>query len=182
MAAKQPSTVAPRASHKVPGDLVNELLGRIKRVFYPDDEKRFYWERDLLIQALTYPAWYLRNRAGDGVGLPWSRYESIILGMLRTIKEHGDTAGIRSFGRYFLTAVQTHMPLHWEDYYAEAKRASNLFDSVIAGIAQGTVPAPDTTVRDLAALHSDLALKSGRKPKAKPQDSSESAGIQIELF
>lgn len=169
--------VAPRPIVKVPADVVNDLVSALRGQFLPDcaEKKFFAHERPLLVRAVTYPAWFLNNKS-HGAALAWSRYQEIIFGVMTTIKRHGQQDRIGSFGRYFLTAIQRHMEKHWEDYYVESKNASHRFDAEIKRLGVAfPLMARDSTIADLAALHTATAAKGGRKKKPV-------AGIQKELF
>jgi hypothetical protein len=99
---------------KTASAIVEELLGVLRRQFYGKrDEQRWYFERELLVRALTHPAWVLEQR---GAELPTERYQAIVQGIIRTIQEHGAAGEARNFGRYFLTCVQSHMSIHWADH------------------------------------------------------------------
>lgn len=160
--------VTKREPVKVPADVVNDLLGALQRQFCGDvDQKKWFsYERTMLLKAVTYPAWFL-NTKSTGTALGWQRYQDIVLGVSNTIKRHGNTAQIGSFGRYFLHAIQTHMEKHWEAYYTEAKRAAPLIEAVMRALPAGSVVV-DTTIKDLAALHAAVSVKGGRKKKEKP--------------
>lgn len=173
--------VQPRESHKVPAELVTQVLAKIRKAFYGErEEKRFWWEREILIRAITFPAAFLSRRAGDGVMVSWERYEQILLGILRTLKEHGDLKGVRNFGRYFLTAVQRHMEHQWETYYVESKRITGKIDAAMKKAGEAR-PVGDSVVAELSRLHQAqkmVAPKGGRKRR----DSGGNSGSQQELF
>lgn len=169
--------VSPRPAVKVPSAVVNDLIGALRGQFLAEcPEKRFFaHERPLLVRAVTYPAWFLDNRS-KGAMLPWPRYQEIVFEVITTIKHHGATDRIGSFGRYFLTAIQRHMEHHWEDYYVESKNAAGKWAAQVAALQVGAdSPERDATVPTLAALHAATVPKGGRKKKV-------AAGIQEELF
>lgn len=140
------------------------MLSMIRGQFYPDDEKKFWQERTLLLKAATYPAQWLDSR---GVRLTQDRYSEILLGIIQTIKRHGNTANIRRFSAYLLHAIQTHMAHHGEEYYDEGKRTRQALEDVMHGLKKkSSAPKTDETVPVLAEVHRTLKTKAGRKPKS----------------
>jgi hypothetical protein len=100
---------------------VEEMLRLIRREFFVQHtDKRFFQERSMLIQAITFPAHWMNDR---GVRLPASGYRRILGTVIGTIKRHGNRAKIQRFSVYFLHSVQEHMKHHGDEYYAAAKAA-----------------------------------------------------------
>lgn len=148
-----------------PEELSYQLLGIIKREFYKGNDKGFFQERNLLLQAATYPARWLDDRA---VRLPEDRYREILLNVIHTIKSHGATAEIRRFSAYFLHSVQEHMKHQGEKYYEQGKSMNRVIEDVFHGLeARRKMPAMDATVPALADVHRFLKTGGGRKPKPK---------------
>ncbi len=163
-----------------PDDLVKLFLRSIRNQFYRGCEKLFHQERNLLLQAITYPASYLHAR---GVGLPLARYKSLLTSVIRTINAHGHLAQVRSPGRYLLHAVQEHMKHQGEVYYDAGKRTRDALADVMLGLkprTKGPEIQADSPVATLADAHRILtAAKGGRKkklPKAPAPD------LQRDLF
>jgi hypothetical protein len=97
-----------------------QLVQLIRREFFAGvPDKQFFQERNLLLQAVTYPADWLHRR---GAKLQEPPYRQILQTVIDTIKAHGNRAKIRRFSAYFLHAVQTHMQHHGEEYYQASKR------------------------------------------------------------
>lgn len=158
-----------RSNPKPPAELVTELVAEIRTRFYANrDEQRFWYERPLLVKAITHPAAVLSL---TGATLPWENYRRVLTTVMVTIEEHGDTANVRNFGQYFLKAVQSHMAHHRDRYYEEAKRLSNAVDTAMQG-AQAAEIRPDSTVADLAKLHSAVQPKGGRRKSGQPDQLS----------
>lgn len=152
-------------------DQVSErFLRSIRNQFYQENEKLFFQERLLLLQAITWPARYLDDR---GVKLNAKRYTEILTTVIRTINRHGNLRTVRSFARYLLHAVQEHMKHHGEEYYEQAKAVSRDIAAVMEGYSRKPLPAQDNTTKTLADLHRLVAVKSGRKKQltraAQPQ-------------
>ena len=78
-------------------------------------QRQFFQERDLLRQAIAFPAARLKERLG--VTATDDLYRRILRTVIDTIKEHGNRAKIQQVSAYFLHAVQTHMDHHGEEYY-----------------------------------------------------------------
>lgn len=150
-------------------DLTAAMLVELRRKFFHRNERLFYQERALLIQAIAFPARYLNDR---GAKAPASKYRSILRLVIRTIKAMGRIGAIHSFGHYFLHAVQLHMQHHGDDYYQEAK-APRSIASLLDPAARKLAAAEAATVTDaLAQAHRALATKAGRK-KAAPAKQAE---------
>jgi len=154
--------VTPSVDHSA--DLTERILRRLRTRFYAGEDKLFFQEIRLLKQAISHPAAWLHQR---GVSLPTERYEALLLTVLRGIVEHAQAADIRSFGRYFLHAVQQHMRHQGESYYNEGKALRRVVEDVMHGLRKPIAGAgQDRTVETLAAAHAVLASKGGAKKKA----------------
>jgi hypothetical protein len=90
-----------------PWDFANELLALIRRTFFAEAlDSDFYKERNLLLQAIAFPAARLKTRFP--VNTPDSLSRSILSAVIETIKTHGAKKRDR-FSVYFLFCVQKHM-------------------------------------------------------------------------
>lgn len=142
---------------------IAEQLALIRRTFFAKmTDKHFFQERNLLLQAITYPAEWLNRR---GAKLPASKYRVILGTVVKTIKAHGDRANIRRVSAYLLHAVQTHMQHHGEDYLIAAKQprtAGHVAAGVVGKLTPGT--GIETDVVDvLLEVRRALRSKGGRK-------------------
>jgi len=146
-------------------EMLEEIMGVIQRQFYPDDFVGFCKQRRILVQAVTYPAWYLSTK---GMEYPETRYRTLMMGILDDIKRKGNTAHIGYFCAYLLKCVQEHMKHHGEGYLEEAKKIQRQIDDVLHGIKSATPKTPkhDGTVERLVAARRLMA--SPMKKKAKP--------------
>jgi hypothetical protein len=156
----------------LPEEIVARFLRSLRNQFFKGRDKFFHQEKGLLMQAITYPARWLDDRA---VGLSEARYTAIVTEIIRTVNAHGNLSQIRSPGRYLLHAVQEHMRHHGEDYYETAKATRNAIEDALAGIKQRGVrradKSVDSTVPVLAETHRVLsAAKGGRKKAQKAPD------------
>lgn len=162
----------------LPEELVKLFLRSIRNQFYKAPHERlFFQEKNMLLQAITYPALYLDQR---GVGLPAARYKALLTEIIRTINAHGNLADVRSPGRYLLTAVQTHMQHHGEDYYEVGKRTRDALADVMMGLKPRTkgkvVQEATPIVPALAETHRILAAAKGGRRKAS------APALQPDLF
>jgi hypothetical protein len=159
---------------------IRDYLHRLRTQFYPDDEKAFYQQRNMLIDAITTPARWLHER---GVRLPDTRLRDILDTIIRTIQHHGNTSQITYFCRYFLHSVQQHMTHHGETYYNEAKSLRTILATAVEHLTrqQKTLlpAAQDQTTTRLAELNRLVRQTTAarrRRTKATPKTS------QGELF
>jgi hypothetical protein len=153
-----------------PDELTERFLRSLRHQFYKGRDKLYFQERNLLLQAICWPARYLDERA---VRISAERYQSILTTVIRTINTHGNLAQVRSLGRYLLHAVQEHMRHHGEDYYEIGKATRNALDDVMRGLRPqerlgreaAAIHSGDSTVPVLAeTLRVLAASKGGRKP------------------
>lgn len=165
-------------------DLTKRFLRSLKNRFYapaPAD-RLFYQEKNMLLQAITFPAVWLDRRH---VKLTAAQYETILIKIIRTINQHGQLSTVSSPGRYLLKCVQTHMAHHGDTYYQRAKATRTLVDDVLAGVitdpakrAQAETARADSTTAELAAAYRLLeAPKGGRKKSSPPADSANSVDL-----
>lgn len=140
-----------------------QLLQLIRGEFFAGvPDKQFFQERNLLLQAVTYPADWLNRH---GAKLPEPQYQQILQTVIDTIKAHGNRAKIRRFSAYFLHAVQTHMQHHGEEYYQASKRlpAAGAVVPAIVGELRAGDPRGDV-VGVLLEVRRTLRSRGGRKP------------------
>lgn len=152
-----------------PTELVEDLLGMARRMFYCDlPEKRWFQDRTLIMRnvVLHFAKW-LDDR---GVTIPPAKYRQIMTDVFMTAVRHGDTENIAYLPGYLATCVQSHLAVHGEDYYNEAKGTRDLSATVLETL--GRLPkAPQVdTCKVLAELHDSIKVRGGRKKKktAKP--------------
>jgi hypothetical protein len=149
-------------------DLMNEMLGEVRRRFFPrETQKRWSQEQGIIRQAITYPARYLEDR---GASLPEDRYRKLVLHIFRDIHTHipnPDKIGRMSY--YLLHAVQRHMQHQGDRYYEIAKTpraAAAVAKQALAGLEVG-----DSVTPELAKANAVLAAHVQRrcKPAAETQ-------------
>jgi len=150
-----------------------ELILLIRRLFFKDREKEFFQQRDLILQAITYPAHYLHGR---GVGMDEEPYRDLVKGVILDI--HSKSPVIKFFGAYFLGAIQKHMVYRGEKYYYEGVKARNRLTPLVEGIMAAKAFAPRSREKNCEALAlAHTALKTSRKRRIAP-----SAGKQLSLI
>jgi hypothetical protein len=161
-----------------PSQFIEQMMGMLQRQFYPDNEKEFFQDRDLLMMSITAPAEYLEARA---VRVPLKRQSEIFREIIQTIKQNGNTVKIRRFSAYLLHCVQTHLQHHGDEYYDEGKRTRDALEDVMKGwrVVSGKVADPGDSVERLAELNAMVrAARGGRKKGCKRP----SKGPQMDLF
>lgn len=146
-------------------ELAEQMLQVVRREFFSGTpEKQFFQERNLLLQAVTYPADWLHRL---GAELPAAEYRRILQTVIDTIREHGNRAKITRFSAYFLHAVQTHMQHHGEEYYIASKQLRPA-STAVPGIVR-ELRVDDRTADVIATLvevRRALRSKGGRKKKS----------------
>lgn len=171
----------PRADQpeQTPAELVAELLGVIRRQFYPDSltedkraQKRWFQEQHLIKSwVVLWPAGWLHER---GVWLPPERYRQAILDILTEVKQHGDTGGVKHWPRYLATCVQSRFKIRAEEFLEEGKAARAVVERVALGLAKPTQAAQarrgEELVKTLAAAKAVLGKgqRRGKKAPAEP--------------
>jgi uncharacterized protein YjaG (DUF416 family) len=148
-------------------EFINEQLALIRRTFFAKtSEKQFFQEKNMLLQAIAFPAAHLKERYG--VSAMDSLYRRILKTVIETIVEKGNRAKIERFSAYFLHCVQTHMQHHGEEYYEAAKAARSAADILPAAMRGAHIVRADVTTQSLAELHRMLKSRGGRKKKPAP--------------
>jgi hypothetical protein len=159
---------------------LDQLLAEVQKRFYAKARPQTYFaHRKQLINALTWPAAWLRGH-GFRSEVTASAYRHIILDVLAKIQQHGqppipgDPNGF--FPSYLLKCIQDHCRCNAEDVLGDLKALRNRVDwsaltrAIERGGAQPTaVPPADFDVQVLAEAHSLLALKRHDRP-AIPAD------------
>jgi hypothetical protein len=148
-------------------EFLNEQLGLIRKTFFAGKtDRQFFQERDLLSQAIAFPAAHLKERYG--VKAPDSVYGNALRTVIETIVAKGNRAKIERFSVYFLYCVQEHMKHHGEEYYDAAKASLRLAEQlpdVLGRVRRGEI---ERTADVLIELHRTLKSRAGRKKKAAP--------------
>jgi tRNA nucleotidyltransferase/poly(A) polymerase len=154
--------------------IIEDYLRVLRSQFYLDDDRRFFAQRYMLVQALAWPARAMREM---GVWLPPERIRQILGEIIQEIKRHGATDQIRHFGAYFLHTVQAHVKHHRTAYYEEGKTAravsvdSMPLERLLEGVKcsdQAETPAQTTDrLVEIADMFRPKRF-AGKKPAAAP--------------
>lgn len=156
------------------GRFVEEMLRWIRREFFAQhSDKRFFQERQKLVEAITWPARWMNDH---GVKAPASVYRQILGTVIQTIKRHGNRAKIERFSVYFLHSVQEHMKHHGDQYYYTAKAAQPIgaiLPSVTRHVHAGR--AVDSVTETLAQMNQVLRSPGGRRRRIQ-------SGSERDLF
>ena len=137
-------------------------MGLIRREFFAAHmPKRFFQERAMLIQAITFPAKWMKER---GRSPDFRLYRRILGTVIYTIKRHGNMAKIERFSVYFLHCVQEHMRHHGDEYY-EAAKAARPIASILPDVTREVRPgrAPDRATEILSQMNRILRSPGGRR-------------------
>lgn len=149
-----------------PSDFTNEQLGLIRRRFFAKTpEKQFFQERDLLLQAVAFPAAHIYKRYGVAGTDPL--YGRILANVIDTIVRKGNRAKIKRFSVYFLHCVQEHMSHHGEEYYKAAVAARSAADSLPAVMARVRIGQAEHDTKVLVEMHRTLKSRGGRKKRVQ---------------
>src|SRR5690606_21176557 len=115
---------------------------------------------------------------------PARRYRQILDEIITTIQRFGDTSKVEYFCRYWLTAVQSHVDHHGDEYFEEAKDFRHALDRIQAGLAladpRKIAEARDNTVEQLAAMAK--IIKGGRPKGSGKKSTPERTVDQPSLF
>lgn len=142
---------------------VEEMLTRIRREFFPRcDAKHFCQERPTLIEAITWPATWMKMK-DRCVNLSVSDYRRMIGIVIETIKRHGNQVKFRRFSLYFFKAVQEHMNHHGDQYYyaAKVRPISVILPAVTRDVGHGRAEDPTTAI--MAQMNAVLRSPGGRR-------------------
>lgn len=147
-----------------PSEFANDQLGLIRRTFFAEaGDSEFYQERNLLLQAIAFPAAHLKERYS--VSTPDSLSRTILITVIKAIQAHGKRREIERFSVYFLHCVQKHMEHHGEGYYTQAKAARRAAESLPDLLAKVRIGEIERSTDVLVALHRTLKSKGGRKKR-----------------
>lgn len=126
---------------QTPAELVADLMGAVRRQFYPDSltedaraKKKWFQEQHLIKSwVVLWPATWLDER---GVWLAPERYKEAVLGILNDVKQHGDTAAVRNWPRYLASCVQSRFGIRAEEFLEEGKKARTIVERVALGLTR----------------------------------------------
>jgi len=123
-----------RPKQQLPGEIVADLMGAIRGSFYGDMEaKRWFQDQDFIRRKVVcWPAGWLISR---GVTLKPERYKEIVMGVITTIKHHGDTGGVKYWPGYLLHCLQMHFKCHGDEIYEEAKSLRSALENVMVRVS-----------------------------------------------
>ncbi len=146
-------------------EFIDQQLALIRRTFFAKKtERQFFQERDLLRQAVAFPAARLKERFG--VTATDDLYRRILSTVIDAIKQHGNLRKIERFSVYFLHSVQQHMDHHGEEYYEAAKAARSAAELLPDALRTAHINKATVATDVLVGLHRTLKSRAGRKKKA----------------
>lgn len=156
------------ADKSAAAQLVDDYLRTIQSQFYTGkaDLRQFYAQRFMLVQGIATPAKVLKSL---GVWLPDKRLREILDDVILGIKRKGNTGGVKHWGAYFLTCIQSHMQIRKDHYYEEGKqhRAKGVATMPMENILKGVTVGDESTGHIVDALvEVAAAFKPHRRKKA----------------
>jgi hypothetical protein len=166
--------------------IINDYLHMIRNQFYPDDQRRFFAHRYMLVQAIAWPARVLGEME---VWLEPQRIRQILNEIIQGIKHHGDTEGVKHFGAYFLSSVQKHVQKRKDHLYDEGKTARATavgkmpLNQILAGakVVEEAETAAQTSER-LVQIADMFRPKRRQKAAPKPPEPPKKSDDQLSLF
>lgn len=139
-------------------ELLDDLLGFIRRKFYQNNPTAFFKDRSRLLSwVVLYPASWLNRR---GVTIPGPAYKTLLEKVLMDVLRYGQQSKVTYLPAYLRHVVQEHLAHHGEALYEEAKSVRNLVDHALLSAGRTSEKAPDP-VRELAQA---ATLLKPRKP------------------
>jgi hypothetical protein len=156
-----------RPKQQLPAEILGDLMGVIRRQFYPDATAKQWLQESNFIRRefVLYLAAWLDKR---GVTLPPLRYKQILLERLNEIKQHGATDRIKYFPGYLKHVLQQHLKHHGEEYYQEGKNVRALAENALVAVGKiGTGGEHLDPIRVMAEARRDLlAARKKKAPRA----------------
>lgn len=155
---------APKVKQPTPQELTDSCLGLLRSKFYAGDDKGFFQERrDLLREVVLYPAAWLDNR---GITIHGDDYRRIFHEVFIQAAAHV-TSKIKYRPAYLRQVIQSHLRLHGEKYYDDAKATRNTVEHALNLLGQ-IKPVEADPVRQLSTARDILAVRKPKKAAAKP--------------
>lgn len=146
--------------------IINKLLPSIRQEFYCD-EKCFYYDKKMLIYALTYLASWLQRH---NLKMTDKQYTQTLEKIIKDIKAHGDPQQYSKYlPRYLLKCIQNHLRHHGDAIYQELRCISNTIDQLTLMIEK-IEPKPDFSfIEILQRTHALLKPKGQSRHKNDEQ-------------
>jgi hypothetical protein len=153
-----------RPKQELPAQIVADLMGAIRGAFYGDlPAKCWYVDQHFIRRnVVAWPASWL---IGKGVTLPPQRYKEIVMGVLTTIKQHGNTGEVKYWPRYLMHCLQMHFKIHGDEIYGEGKAMRTRVENVMLAAKAGAAKPPVDPIEVIAAARRIKAQ--GRPPTTK---------------
>lgn len=158
---KSPGNFRPR--QQTPKEMLDGLLDFVARKFYEGDGLGFVKDKPRLLKwVLLYPAKWLDER---GVTITTERYRKLVNDVLMEALRHGNTAQIGYRPAWLGKVIQSHLAIHGEELYGEAKSARSLAENALLMVGRLSTSRQDDPVKTLVAASRLLERK---KPHNKP--------------
>jgi hypothetical protein len=144
-------------------EFIDRELDAIRKEFFAGKTDRaFFQERNMLEQAICYPAKWLDERGSAMRSIDYGKILSTVIG---TIREHGRKKEIKRVSAYLLHSVEEHMDHHGEEYYYAAKSVGSTVADAMQSIRRAD---PDANfVPVMAGVYQTLrsGQRGGRKKR-----------------
>lgn len=157
--------------------LVSDYLGKLRGSFYGDNQKGFFQQRRLLIQAITTPARWANKK---GVELDDRHCRKILDLVIKDIQHHGNLSAIKYFCRYFLDCVQKHLQHHEEEYLDLGRKIREGQTAQVAKSILDDLTIAETSsdfTERLSDLFLDTKKSRPKKPRPEPQKEDNQLGL-----
>lgn len=132
----------------------DSLLELIRVKFYQGQQIQFFKDRRCLLSwvVLHLSTWLMQR--GVTVGLPLDRYKEIMAAVLIDAAAFQRATKVNYIPAYLRQVITSHLAMHGDEIYAEAKSARNLAEHaiMIAGQSRGSAPDPVREMAQAAAL------------------------------
>jgi hypothetical protein len=150
-----------REPQRVSQEVLDSLLGLVRRKFYEGDAASFFKDRWHLLQwALLWPA--REFFTPKAVELPNARYEAILKVVIMEAVVHG-AEKIKYRPAWLAKVIQSHFAIHGDEYYEEAKAIRTQSERAL--LALGKLPTKEASaVQDFTTAS---RLLDGTKPRRK---------------
>jgi hypothetical protein len=147
-------------------ELLDNLLGFIRRKFYQDNPASFFKDRSRLLSwVVLYPATWLNYRA---VTVPSTQYQELLEKVLMDTLRFGQATKVTYLPAYLRQVVQTHFQHHGEELYEAAKSTRNMVEHAMLTAGRIAPQPAQDPIRELAQAASLLKQKKPTPARQKP--------------
>lgn len=156
----------PMVKQPMPADLLMMILGLIEAKFYAGHAVNFQKDKPRLLAWVVFePARWLKSR---GVTITTTRYGDLMRKVIMDAAAHGNLEDIHYLPAWLRHTIQTHLAMHGEEVYFEAKNARTLVENAMSlvGGRVGVQAGPDVVAEFTAA---DRLIKAAKATQRTPK-------------